>query len=968
MGKRVIEKLCLFFIISGLFMVNGYCQGKIDNPVLPGVADAGVMKFNGRYYIGGVFTRGSFYVSKDLVKWDGPVHVFSMNNEWATKFGIGDDQIHANDMHYLNGTFHMYWSVNYWSRERNVIHIAHAVSDNPLGPYDEPVKDTWLDNRIDAHLFINDDGKLYFYMVKFTDGNTIWARPMKDPYTFEGDPKYIFASQPGNWETLDNKVIEGPWVIKRHNRYYMMYNANHTSTRWGNYALGVAEAAGPLDFNSGNKYPHPVVQSNQIALEETYVDLLKYQDNGLFYYSQEPAAPDWYQPGYDASAWRKGKPGFGFPVTENATIKNVKTTWRENPCRLLKNFTYDKTRNGNLSMRINHDGATRVYLNGTIIYDKERGDYVHVDLRDKMNFLKDGNNLLAIEAQPGRRSCFIDVALFDMKNQVADDILYTPGQPNILRGPNGFEWWLIYMANKNAEPRGQYINRVHFFDKKLTVDAVTGENTPGYHPHPAKPTYQYLSDSNQSLPAQTIHPLSDNDQSLPAQTVHTLSDNNQPMPMLNQTITSIPSSHYYFEAGVKLSGETSNSGIISLIGKKTNRKATDSGIPASKGGIIAWKGDDNNWLEILIDGQTNNWEYVLLQNGKEQTAGFPLSADFRPDVFHKLSVFKNHTDFSIMIDDLPAPVKPLIQTTFSGKGLPGIRSDDAATQFDGITYTIGWDEFDDQILGWKTTGDAENLSLKGDLLDQYEITVQIDAGMKNEHRVQIDTPARGEAGVYPVYIDPANYLKTTFDFSERQLVVSGMNNGKEITQQNISLSTLRTYYTNMVFSDNMERHFIFDTPTTLNAILFDKEAINRSDTIIENIQDQFHIYYMKEGHWQPIDIFTHVDWYHPGYSRIEFPEVETTELIFVNKGAEDENFVVRDLSLQKIRINEVLKQSYNLRVVKGKEIILIFVDGKELYRLPVHFPPSRVGLFSTEPKAVFNNITLFHLPEGGKEG
>ena len=41
-----------------------------------------------------------------------------------------------------------------------------------------------------------------------------------------------------------------------------------------------------------------------------------------------------------------------------------------------------------------------------------------------------------------------------MKDGIADDILMTPGQPNILRGPNGFEWWLIYMANKNDEHRG----------------------------------------------------------------------------------------------------------------------------------------------------------------------------------------------------------------------------------------------------------------------------------------------------------------------------------------------------------------------------------------------------------------------------------------------------------------------------------------------------------------------------------
>ena len=71
-----------------------------------------------------------------------------------------------------------------------------------------------------------------------------------------------------------------------------------------------------------------------------------------------------------------------------------------------------------------------------------------------------------------------------MKDGIADDILMTPGQPNILRGPNGFEWWLIYMANKNDEHRGQYINRVQFFDKTLFVDGITGPRTAGYHPEP----------------------------------------------------------------------------------------------------------------------------------------------------------------------------------------------------------------------------------------------------------------------------------------------------------------------------------------------------------------------------------------------------------------------------------------------------------------------------------------------------
>ena len=80
-----------------------------------------------------------------------------------------------------------------------------------------------------------------------------------------------------------------------------------------------------------------------------------------------------------------------------------------------------------------------------------------VNLDEKQReLLKKGENLLAVETNKGRAQ-FFDVSLFDMRSETADDILMTPGQPNILRGPNGFEWWLIYMANKNNECRGSIL-------------------------------------------------------------------------------------------------------------------------------------------------------------------------------------------------------------------------------------------------------------------------------------------------------------------------------------------------------------------------------------------------------------------------------------------------------------------------------------------------------------------------------
>jgi hypothetical protein len=861
---------------------------------LPGVPDAGVMKHHGRYYIGGVATRGDFYVSTDLVHWNGPVHAVSMDNEWATAFGIGDEQIHANDLHYINGTFHLYWSVNHWSRDRNVVHIAHAEADQPLGPYREPVKDRWLDNRIDPHLFIDDDGKLYLYMVKFTDGNTIWARPMKDPATFEGEPKYIFASQPGNWETLDNRVEEGPWVIKYRDRYYLMYNTNHTSTEWGNYMLGVAEASGPLEFNHGNKYAHPVMKSNQIELEETFVDLLKYQDRGMFYYSFSENPDGWYRNTGIPSTWEKGKPGFGFPVVENSATRRVKTEWNTPRCYLYKPFVYDANRNGNLSLRIHHRGAAKVWLNGTLIYSSDKPDYLHVDLSPHKNLLSNGENILAIEGQGSGRSHFLDAALFDMKDRLADDILYTPGQPNILRGPNGFEWWLIYMANKNNERRGQYINRIHFFDKKLTVDGITSTRTAGYHPAPAKPDYQYLANNHQSLPA------------------------------VNQTLPGKPASHYYFEAAFKpLAGPSAN-------------------------GIIAWKDGENNELKILIDGARQQWFYTLNHNGRQETASFALPADFRPDVFHSIAVFKNHTGFTVHIDHLPAPGQPFIATPFAGKGLPGIYSAQANAEWDGITYTAGWDEYGKTINGWTASPLSPGLQLKGDLLDNYEFSLQTTTAS-----------GKGSAGIYPVYIDPNNYLKVDFDFSNRRCIVTGKNKGKTLPAQTIPLAKIQDYYASMVFSDYMERHFIFDTPTTLDALLFSREAIAGSDTLIENVYETFNIYYVKDGNWQTLPDVKPAEWYHPGFNRIEFPPIETRELILVRKAAERENFRMQNLALPKISVGEVFRNSYNFRAVKSKDSIRLFVDGDPVYELPNPFGDSQVGLELNGAEA--DAITLFHL-------
>lgn len=638
LNMPIIQKLLLLLAVAYSSILSAQ---NIPNPVLPGVADAGVMKYNGRYYIGGVRTNGDFYVSDDLAHWGLPVHVVSMDNEWSRGSGAGDDQIHANEMLYLNGDFHLYWSVNYWGKDKHAVHIVHAQSGRVLGPYTEPDKKTWMDNRIDPKVFRDDDGQLYMYMVRFTDGNTIWARRMKSPAEFSGEPVCLFASLPDTWETMDNRVAEGPWVMKYRDTYYLMYNANHTGTEWGNYQLGVAQADSPLSFQQGNKYSYPVVASNQVALEEQFVDILRYHAGGyapMFRYTETRPSGDWTTAAYDTKGWKEGEAGFASEAIQGSTTRRQGTHWATSALWLRKEFMADAAC-GNLALRVAHDGDTKVYLNGTLIYGKEGADYVMVNLDARARkALREGQNVLAAETSEGR-SCFFNVALFDMKDTVADDILMTPGQPNILRGPNGFEWWLVYMANRNKDARGQYIDRVQFFDKTLHVDGITGPHTPGYHPTPALPTFSLKEETSAFGALQQVQ----------------------------------PSSAYLFETSVKADGEA---------------------------GIMAWWQDDADYAYVGTDEVCRHWYLRTCLNGKELVETFELPADFRPGVYHHWRIERNESNLKVWLDEIPAPGK----ATFTGvlpaeAGVPGVFDQTGKALFEGTAYTIGFDEYEYKLSG-----------------------------------------------------------------------------------------------------------------------------------------------------------------------------------------------------------------------------------------------------------------------------
>ena len=224
-------------------------ENRFHNPSMPG-ADPFVLLHEGKYYMYCTMENeqplaghNDFFTSRD--KRDG-YHVYMSEDlqTWEDKgFCLtaedvqGDKWFWAPEVLYRNGKFYMVYSAEE--------HLGMAMADSPLGPFRQKEK-RWLleENAIDGHLFVDDDGAVYLYFVRFQNGNVIYVAKMaEDLMSIEKlyDHCLIRAEQP--WETVDCLVAEGPFVLKHKGVYYLTYSCNHT--RCQDYAVGVAVSQSP---------------------------------------------------------------------------------------------------------------------------------------------------------------------------------------------------------------------------------------------------------------------------------------------------------------------------------------------------------------------------------------------------------------------------------------------------------------------------------------------------------------------------------------------------------------------------------------------------------------------------------------------------------------------------------------------------------------------------------------------------
>jgi len=211
----------------------------IDLPGADGSADPHIIEVDGAWYLYPTTTGVSIecWRSSDFENWEyegvvwGPAPAGSWN----------DGGVWAPDVFAHEGQFYLYYTAN--------DKIGVAVADSPVGPfedvYDHPLIGGGyggeMQDAIDAHMFRDQDGRLYLYTTG-TFGPLRFQRvfPMLDPWTVEGPWKLLFVTNLLSWEMFVN---EGAWMILRNGVYYLMYSGNGANLPL--YGLGYATAESP---------------------------------------------------------------------------------------------------------------------------------------------------------------------------------------------------------------------------------------------------------------------------------------------------------------------------------------------------------------------------------------------------------------------------------------------------------------------------------------------------------------------------------------------------------------------------------------------------------------------------------------------------------------------------------------------------------------------------------------------------
>lgn len=267
--KKFFYLIIIIFILGVIIMYGEDKGPKYKNPLnVYKIADPFVLNYKDKFYLYATSERGAGYQggfevweSNNLVDW--------IYKGWAYKSNEsswGKDSFWAPEVLYKDGKFYLFYSARGYIDGKKTLRICLAVSNSPLGPFKDlkaPLFDFGY-ATIDAHPFVDDDGKIYLYFSRDVSENPtsdIYVVRLTDDLLNTIEKPQFLISPTQAWER-NSKWNEGPFVVKYNKKYYLFYSGNFFASP--EYSVGYAVSDSPLG-------PFIKAQENPILSRTEYV-------------------------------------------------------------------------------------------------------------------------------------------------------------------------------------------------------------------------------------------------------------------------------------------------------------------------------------------------------------------------------------------------------------------------------------------------------------------------------------------------------------------------------------------------------------------------------------------------------------------------------------------------------------------------------------------------------------------------
>lgn len=298
----------------------GLASSIVTNPILrPPAQDPQITFHEGRYYYcesnaDGVYLR----VADDFTG----LARAEPHRVWApARRGRFTKNIWAPELHILDGRAHIYVAADDGDNANHRMGVLVAESGDILGPYRlVSILETqgWA---IDGTVFTLADGRRYFIWSGWpgqeNGQQNLYIARMKSPTELEGGR--VLLKQPDQgWERHAMPICEGPQVLQREGRSFVVYSASGSWT--ADYCLGLLAFEGEDPLQAGhwtaggrvfarNEFAHGVGHCAFVTSADG--------DDWIVYHTKTEPSDGWEDREVRAQPFRwdsKGWPVFGMPV------------------------------------------------------------------------------------------------------------------------------------------------------------------------------------------------------------------------------------------------------------------------------------------------------------------------------------------------------------------------------------------------------------------------------------------------------------------------------------------------------------------------------------------------------------------------------------------------------------------------------------------------------------------------------